>query len=135
MRHRASSVIVRVNHETTQDFSSEKIDRASLIVCYLHMLLSWIPSRLLLVGYMLAGSFDGGILGAKQYYSQPKHLVSHLSTDILIYVGRGAIGDPVIDSLVTSGQGTRSAATLVHRALWLIWCPALAILTITDWLF
>ncbi len=156
MRHRASCELPRLSHETTQRVTAEPIDGASLTIFYVHGLLAWIPSRLLILGYILAGSFDGAIGGVKAYYAQSAHLVNHLSTDILSWVGRGAVGEASIvdqiepensdpeladtaadDPLFAGAAAERacSAVDLVRRTLWLIWCPALAILTLTDWVF
>ena len=156
MRHRATSELPRLSHEATQRITIGSIDGATLAIFYLHGVLAWLPSRLLILGYMLAGSFDGAIVGARAYFAQSAHLVSHLSTDILSWVGRGAVGQELlIDAIESEGLDSEltgsaeeiplfaivaaeralSAVNLVRRTLWLIWCPTLAILTLTDWLF
>jgi AmpE protein len=150
MRHRATCELPRLSHETTQRVTAEPIDGASLGIFYLHGVLAWIPSRLLILGYMLAGSFDGAIAGFRAYYARPSMLVSHLSDDVLRFVGRGAAGELSMsesgnselaandsDPLFLSSTSERAAAAvgLVRRTLWLIWCPVLALLTLTDWLF
>ncbi len=145
MRHRATCELPRLSHETTQRVTAEPIDGASQSIYYLHGALAWLPSRLLIVGYMLAGSFDGALAGFRRYYSQPAIHVSHLSDEVLAFVGRGASGQlaltedadlPVAndDPLVLSNVAEQAAVavSLVRRTLWLIWCPALALLTLTD---
>jgi membrane protein required for beta-lactamase induction len=150
MRHRSTCELPRLSHETTQRITAEPIDGASLSIFYLHGLLAWIPSRLLVLGYMLAGSFDGALAGFRAYYARPAVVVSYLSDDVLSCVGSGAVGEislvsPVNadtnesdnDPLFLSAASERAAAAvnLVRRTLWLIWCPVLAVLTLTDWIF
>jgi|GEM_PF-150768 len=150
MRHRATCELPRLSHETTQRITAEPIDGASLGIFYLHGSLAWIPSRLLILGYMLAGSFDGAIVGFRAYYARSALLVSYLSDDVLRFVGRGAAGELSIsqsddsdqlgdesDPLFLSATAERAGAAvaLVKRTLWLIWCPVLALLTLADWLF
>ena len=99
---------------------------------------------------MLAGSFDGALTGFRAYYARPAVAVSYLSDDVLSFVGSGAVGETNLvapsnadtnesdnDPLFLSAASERAAAAvnLVRRTLWLIWCPALAVLTLADWIF
>jgi len=133
MRHRASYELNRLSHETTQKITAEPIGAAEKTIFYLHSLLAWVPSRLLVLGYVLAGNFDTAIAGIKAYYASGE--VNHLSTDVLKWAGRGASGyakSEPDESVEISGKRAAAAITLVRRTLWLIWCPALALLTLSD---
>jgi membrane protein required for beta-lactamase induction len=102
----------------------------------LHGMMAWLPARLVASGYVLAGSFDGGV-SAWRYGSAHAPSSFYAATDeLLARVGRGARGDAAPDP----GDGPaaiaipRRAIRLVTRTLWLIWYPVIALLTLTNWL-
>ena len=137
LRHRAAWQLVKLSHETTQKVTAEPISGASRTIFYLHGLLAWLPSRLLVVGYMLAGSFDGALTALKNYVAATGSSIFSLKVDMLGWAGQGATGfsrPEQEESLEEIAQRARAAIGLVRRTLWLIWCPVLAILTITDWI-
>jgi len=100
-------------------------------ILQLHGLLAWVPARLLLFGYILGGNYDRAMQAWRSYRS-PSGKVFPGDDDLLLgAVGRGAAP--------SHGQGdintrARIAVDLVKRTLWMIWCPALALLTLYDWI-
>lgn len=105
------------------------------VVRSLHGILAWLPARLLVLGYALAGSYEGAISSWRKYHPGADTRFFEITNDVLDEVGNGASGesDPN-DGESESARRVRDAMNLVHRTLWLIWCPAIAVLTLTDWL-
>jgi len=137
LRHRAAWQLVKLRHETTQKVTAEPISGASQTIFYLHGLLAWAPSRLLLFGYMLAGSFDGGLQSLRNYFAATGGGLFQLQVEVLGWVGQGASGfvrPEATESFDQTARRAGAAVDLVRRTLWLIWCPVLAILTLYDWL-
>ncbi|NND53715.1 MAG: regulatory signaling modulator protein AmpE [Gammaproteobacteria bacterium] len=100
-------------------------------ILQLHYLLAWIPARLLLVGYTLAGNYDTA-MPAWRSYRPPADKVFPGDDDLLL----GAVGSAAASHREQSGVSGRArvAVSLVTRTLWMIWCPALALLTLYDWI-
>jgi len=98
-------------------------------ILLLHRLFAWIPARLLAVGYMLAGSYDGALTAWKKLYTVSSAFFPGPNDQLLGAVGKGAV--PVIDEGDVIARA-RIARDLVSRTLWMIWCPVLALLTIYD---
>jgi len=137
LRHRSARQLVKLSHETTQRITAEPISGAAQAIFYLHGVLAWLPSRLLLLGYMLAGSFDGALAALKNCLASTGKSIQHLDVDVLGWAGQGAAGYQRADGAESPEDiiaRARAAVDLVRRTLWLIWCPALAILTLYDWL-
>lgn len=100
-----------------------------------HGILAWLPSRLLVIGYALAGSYEGAVSAWRKYNAETDTRFFEITNDILDEVGNGASGDSEpIEGESDSARRVRDAMNLVHRTLWLIWCPVIAVLTLTDWL-
>ena len=92
----------------------------------LHRLAAWIPARLLMAGYMLAGSYDGAVAGWREQPEPTTELFPGPDDQRLGFVGRGAAPESEADDIATRAE---IALKLVRRTLWMIWCPALAVLT------
>lgn len=96
-----------------------------------HSVLAWVPARLLAAGYTLAGNYDEA-MQAWRSYRPAADAVKPRDNDILLgAVGKGAASKR--DQGNVSARA-RIAVELVNRCLWMIWCPALALLTLYDWI-
>jgi len=100
-------------------------------VLQLHRILAWLPARLLLAGYALAGSYDGAVQGWRRYRPPATRVFPRDDDQLLGAVGHGAAPQRGADDPDTRA---RVAADLVKRTLWMIWCPALALMTLYDWI-
>ncbi len=90
--------------------------------------IAWLPSRLLAVGYAMAGSFEDAVSDWKKYYETCSDKFFHVNEEILACAGRGAIRERFDRAHVL--QPVRAAMKLVTRTL-LIWVTAISILTIS----
>jgi AmpE protein len=105
------------------------------VVRSLHGIFAWLPARLLVIGYALAGSYESAVSAWREYEPEPGKQFFEVTNDVLDHVGSGAGGVSVpTDDVPPAAARVRDAMSLVHRTLWLIWCPAIAVLTLTDWL-
>ena len=104
-----------------------------------HGVFAWLPARVLIVGYGLAGSFEGAVTAWRSYVGRGEAEFFRTTNDLLDHVGEAASGG--IPEAGASGSEEESsmaaqvgaAMDLVSRTLWLIWAPAIAIMTLTDW--
>jgi AmpE protein len=116
--------------------SEDQVD-ASIVwaIRTLHGVFAWVPARLLAAGYSLAGSFEDALSDWRKYAGQPATPFFEATNNMMACIGRGALGssrDAAEDA--PPSREVRDAMTLVNRTLWLIWCPVIAILTLSDWL-
>lgn len=101
----------------------------------LHGMMAWLPARLVAAGYVLAGSFDGGVSAWRHGPAREPSSFYAATDELLARVGGGARGEVQPDP----GEGPaaiaipRGAIRLVTRTLWLIWYPVIALLTLTNW--
>jgi membrane protein required for beta-lactamase induction len=99
-----------------------------------HGLLAWLPARLMAAAFALAGSFEGAISGWRHRNPELATL-SERTEDLVDRVGHGA---RVAGTTAPTDAGTpdaiHAAMGLVRRTLWLIWYPAIALLTLNNWL-
>ena len=124
MQRRAVSHI-RENGVSTGDGFSPQVAQAVIL---LHHLIAWLPARLLAIGYMLAGSYDGALDAWRSLRIVPSQLFPGPNDQLLGAVGTGAApGDErlPVDRFC-------KARDLVRRTLWMIWCPILALMTLVD---
>ena len=98
-------------------------------ILLLHRLLAWLPSRLLSIGYMLAGSYDGALAAWKNLRTVSSVMFPGPTDQLLGAVGRGAAPAVAEGDVIARA---RVAHDLVSRTLWMIWCPVLALLTLYD---
>jgi AmpE protein len=98
-------------------------------ILLLHRLFAWIPARLLAVGYMLAGSYDGALAAWKNLRSVSSAMFPGPNDQLLGAVGKGAA--PIVAETDVIARAL-VARDLVRRTLWMIWCPVLALLTLYD---
>ncbi|MEQ1802684.1 MAG: regulatory signaling modulator protein AmpE [Gammaproteobacteria bacterium] len=102
----------------------------------LHGLLAWIPSRLLALGYVLAGNFEEAMESWRNSGRETHLPFAEGTVEIIARVGIAASGRGALDvsDAVEARDRIRGARTLVMRTLWMIWCPVIAVLTLYDWL-
>lgn len=94
-----------------------------------HGVLAWVPARLMAAGFALVGSFDGALAAWRAAPADPAAPFPARTEDLVERVGRGA-AEPA-ESPATAA-GPRAALALARRTLWLIWYPAIALLTLND---
>lgn len=103
-----------------------------------HGVFAWLPARVLIFTYGMAGSFDGAIAAWRAYLRKNEDEFFRATNDLLDCVGDGASGGLPEDPASTPpdypavAKFAAAAMDLVSRTLWLVWCPAIAIMTLTD---
>ncbi len=104
-------------------------DDSSIVAAVLlwHRVLAWIPSRLLMAGYGMAGNYDGAMAAWRKPRPESVGQCPSVDDQLLGAVGCGAAdrGDERDISI-----RAQVAIDLVIRTLWMIWCPVLALLTL-----
>jgi membrane protein required for beta-lactamase induction len=116
--------------------SEDQVDASIVwIVRSLHGIFAWVPARLLAAGYSLAGSFDDALTDWRKYTSESASYFFEATNNMMASIGRGALGySRNVDEEAPIAHEVRDAMNLVNRTLWLIWCPVIAVLTLSDWL-
>jgi len=101
----------------------------------LHGLLAWVPSRLLVLGYALAGNFEEAVASWRNPGREATLSFADGTVEIVARIGIAASGRAGLDvaDAVEALDRIRGARALVMRALWMIWCPVIAVLTLYDW--
>ena len=94
--------------------------------------MAWLPARLMAAAFALAGSFDGAIAAWRAGPKDPASPFFGQTEDLADRVGSGAAAAD--REAAPSTGASRAAMALVRRTLWLIWYPAIAFLTLNDWL-
>ena len=100
-------------------------------VLLIHTVLAWLPARLLAAGYTLAGNYDEAMQAWRSYRPAATRVRPRDADLLLAAVGRGAASKREAGNV---SERARIALDLVTRTLWMIWCPALALLTLYDWI-
>lgn len=98
---------------------------------WLFGLLTWLPARLLALGYALSGHFDAAVDGWKE--ARRRHPVgSEGSAMILAETGMGALGLPEDTFSGVGREPVQAAMRLVWRSL-VIWIVVIALMTLVGW--
>ncbi|MEZ5564818.1 MAG: regulatory signaling modulator protein AmpE [Gammaproteobacteria bacterium] len=129
LRHR-----VEMNAEAVDAMA---IDAVALnAVRTVHGVLAWPPSRLLSLGYALAGNFEDAMASWRNGARKAALPLAEGSTETMARVGTAASGRGMPDASdpLEAMDRVRGARALVLRTLWMIWCPVIAVLTLYDWL-
>ena len=102
-------------------------DSLSAVALLFQALLTWVPARMLAIGYALTGHFDGAL---QAYRTRPYESDLALDNyDVLVNTGMGALRDQEASDELSS---IISARNLVMRSI-LIWIAVLALLTLGGW--
>ncbi len=102
-------------------------DSLSAVATLFQAVLTWLPARMLAVGYALTGHFDGAL---QAYRNRPYESDLALENyDVLVNTGMGALRDLEVSDELSS---IISARDLVMRSI-LIWIAVLALLTLGGW--
>jgi membrane protein required for beta-lactamase induction len=99
-------------------------------VARLYGVLAWAPAHLTAMGYAFAGSFEDAVTDLKAYYHSCTLQFFHVSNDVLLYTGLGAIRAAAGEEAGVAR--IKSALGLVRRTL-IIWLAIFALLTIFGW--
>ena len=107
-----------------QDDINERIKPAAILF---QGVLTWVPARMLALGYALTGHFDGAM---QAYKNRPYESDIALENyDVLVNTGMGALRDHEMTDEIS---GIISARNLILRST-LIWIAMLALLTLGGW--
>jgi len=101
----------------------------------LHGLLAFVPSRLLALGYALAGNFEDAMASWRNAGRETALSFADGTVEVVSRIGiaaSGRVGLDISDD-VEALDRIRGARALVMRTLWMIWCPVIAVLTLYDW--
>jgi membrane protein required for beta-lactamase induction len=108
-----------------QDSENDSLNAVAILF---QAVLSWVPARMLALGYALTGHFDGAW---QAYRNRPYESDLALENyDVLVNTGMGALRDHEATDEISS---IISAKNLVVRSI-LIWIAMLALLTLGGWL-
>lgn len=102
-------------------------DSLAAVAILFQAILTWVPARMLALGYALTGHFDGAL---QAYRNRPYESDLALDNyDVLVNTGMGALRDQEATDEISS---IISAKDLVMRSI-LIWIAVLALLTLGGW--
>lgn len=98
----------------------------------LHWLLAWVPSRLLALGYALAGSFEDAVADWRSYYQECSPHFFDANEEVVACVGKGALAMDTVDDNQAQVRRLRAAMRLVNRTFF-IWITVISLITLFGW--
>ena len=128
------AVLFRVSH-LLQQHSINGTNAFAKAAERLYQIVYWLPARLCVIGYALAGNF----VDAMSYWNSPADLWQRESRDLLVASGVGSLRQ---DMRFTSDKwiedqdlsiGVSHALALIKRTV-IVWLVVLALLTLAGWL-
>ena len=120
--------VLHANQNETVN-EQDEITQVVHAILFLHRMFAWLPARLLAVGFMLAGSYEGALSAWKNLRTTDSLLFPGPNDQLLGAIGAGAAQTGTAASVTDKAMAARD---LVGRTLWMIWCPVLAVLTLYD---
>ena len=128
MRRRAVHYYI---DESGDQYATQSLQEMPVVVAtiQLHRFFAWVPARLLMAGFAMAGNYDGAVAAWRQPPPESPVLVPGRTEQLLGAIGCGAVQKSEDDTISDRAQ---VASDLVSRTLWMIWCPVLALLTIVG---
>ncbi len=121
----AGAVLYRLATSLTKQ--DDLNDSLSAVATLFQAVLTWVPTRMLAMGYALTGHFEGAL---QAYRNRPYESDLALENyDVLVNTGMGALRDQEAADEISS---IISARNLVMRSI-LIWIAVLALLTLGGW--
>ena len=102
----------------------EELHRATVM---LHGVAAWVPARITSASFALAGNFDDAINAWRSIPVKERRTLSEGSDTVLGIVGAQALGE--------RPDRVRGTVALVHRSLFFVWGPIVAVAVILGWVY
>jgi membrane protein required for beta-lactamase induction len=117
---------------TSQEATFATSQEATLVAIEaIYGLLKWIPARLAMLGYALAGSFDGAMHAWSSKVVTPGLAIDQRNDVLIARVGRAAMTG-LLSEPENSSAAARNSMRIVHRTVF-IWVSVIAVLTLFGW--
>lgn len=131
----AFRVLDLLRHRAEQKVGDDGATPSMEAVRTLHGLLAFLPSRLLALGYALAGNFEEAVASWRNTGRETSLSFADGTVEVVSRIGIAASGRAGLDvaDAIEALDRIRGARALVMRTLWMIWCPVIAVLTLYDW--
>jgi AmpE protein len=120
---RRRAVVYYEAHEAGSDTEETSMVSTAIL---LHRIFAWLPARLLMAGYAMAGSYDAAVSIWRRATETDGFIFTN-DSQLLGEVGQAAAPQ---DAGQDVSERAQVAIDLVVRTLWMIWCPVLALLTL-----
>ncbi|NOX69577.1 MAG: regulatory signaling modulator protein AmpE [Gammaproteobacteria bacterium] len=120
---------------TRAENADKAVQRIALTVSRLHGWLAWVPARLTVLGYALAGNFDGALAAWRGGRSEETTLPGEQNENLLARVGVAAMALTREDGESVHDRGVRGATAATRLVLRLlgIWAFVIAAMTLYGW--
>jgi AmpE protein len=111
--------------------SGDGRDRALIAIEAIYGLLKWIPARLAILGYALAGSFDDAMNAWRSEIDYDGKPIDERNDMLVARVGKAAMTG-YLDEPANSGAAARNSMRIVRRTIFM-WVSVIALLTLFGW--